>query len=36
MKVITTIDKDAQAVLNKLEKGEIYKFPMMLCKKELL
>ena len=27
MKVITTIDKDAQAVLNKLEKGEIYKFP---------
>lgn len=27
MKVITTIDKDAQEVLNKLEKGEIYKFP---------
>ncbi len=27
MKVITTIDKDAQDVLNKLEKGEIYEFP---------
>ena len=27
MKVITTIDKDTQDVLNKLEKGEIYEFP---------
>ena len=27
MKVITTIDKNVQDVLNKLEKGEIYEFP---------
>ena len=27
MKVVTTIDKDSQDVLNKLEKGEIYEFP---------
>lgn len=27
MKVITTIDKDAQDVLNQLENGEIYEFP---------
>ena len=27
MKIVTTIDKDVQDVLNKLEKGEIYKFP---------
>lgn len=27
MKVITTIDKDTQDVLNQLEKGEIYDFP---------
>ncbi len=27
MKIVTTIDKDVQDVLNKLEKGEIYEFP---------
>lgn len=27
MKVITTIDKNVQDILNKLEKGEIYEFP---------
>ena len=27
MKVVTTIDKDVQDVLNKLESGEIYEFP---------
>ena len=27
MKVVTTIDKDVQDVVNKLESGEIYEFP---------